>query len=283
MSNAYVNQILFGVSKTDVDGEYIRLLVPYMLTNNWLEKHDIPTTKIQCSSSEESLHIEKPVRTLTANKQDNIFAVKRTHNNKNSLFWSIYEVEHPEEAFLGTRANAEVEHRLKVVAELKKTPKRLKETNSKLTIEQTHALLGSMLVAKEDKLDFCVAYSAYYNKPIIVVYPTTYRVFSPMVDIDLREEDAIILYAEKPSPEKGKHMVYCSEKNPSSKIICDIMDQKTMGSLKSISNYKNPELDAIASKLGVPIIFTSDAGKEKRRKKEDIYNDIKVAIHNDQN
>jgi hypothetical protein len=324
MSNAYVNTILFGVSKQDVNDEYIKGLMPYMLTGEWIHKFEQDGLKLEeqlsslplCDSDnsfaekeitqkESTIHNSTKqcaapsvvslqhrlqnhsIPTLSASRlplsqPDNIFAAKRKYNNHNSLFWAIYEVEHPEDAFLGTRANAEVEHRLKVVAELKKTPKRLKETNSKLTIEQTQALLGSMMVAKEDKLEFCVAYSAYYNKPIIVVYPKTYRVFSPMVDVDLQNEDAIILYAETPSQEKGKHMVYNSEKNPSSKIICDIMDQKTMGPLKSMSNYKNPELDAIASKLGISVSSTTEAGKEKRRKKEDIYNDIKVLIHNDQ-
>jgi hypothetical protein len=303
MSNAYVNNILFGISKFNVDDEYIRGMTPYMLTEEWLRKFEeqrplakneiaepiivatIPDNLVLPKQEQQSYDIDpnNNKKTYPLSNPDNIFAAKRKNNRPNSLFWSIYEVEHPEEAFLGTRANAEVEHRLKVVAELKKTPKRLKETNSKLTIEQTQALLGSMLVAKEDKLDFCAAYSAYYNKPIIVVYPKTYRVFSPMIDVDLRDEDAIILYAEKPAQEKGKNMAYSSEKTPTSKIICDIMGQKTAGPLKAMSNYKNPELDAIAAKLGVPVIFTSDAGKEKRRKKEDIYNDIKVFIHNDQN
>jgi hypothetical protein len=49
-----------------------------------------------------------------------------------------------------------------------------------------------------------------------------------------------------------------------------------------MSNYKNPELDEIASKLKIDIKHKDESGKEKRRKKEDIYNDIRVAIHFDQ-
>jgi hypothetical protein len=284
MSNAYINSILFGFSKTDVNDEYIRGMLPYMLSEERLKIIE-EKEKERGMKEPELLSVpsEKPTTLNPLVKPDRIIFAERKKHNQNSLFWAIYEVEYPEEAFLGTRANAEVEHRLKVVTELKKTPKRLKETNSKLTIEQTQALFGSMLVAKEDKLEFCAAYSAYYNKPIIVVYQKTYRLFSPMIDVDLKDEDAIILYANKPEYEKGKHIVYSSEKNPSSKIICDIMENKVMGPLKTMSNYKNSELDDIARKFGIQITLKTDSGKEKRRKKEDIYNDIKVAIHNDQN
>jgi hypothetical protein len=196
------------------------------------------------------------------------------------LFWSIYEIENPKEAFLGTRANAEVEHRLKVVASLKQTPKRLKETNSKLTIEKTQALIGSMLVAKEDQLDFCIAYAVYYCKPIVVVYPKTYRVFSPTVDVDLADEDVILLYASK--PDYSKSVFYESEKNATPELLAKIVETRIRTPLNSQSTYKAQELDDIAAKLNVATTAVV-AGKEKRRKKDEIYNDILVSTHNDTN
>jgi hypothetical protein len=251
-----------------------------------------------------------------AHKQSNeVFPRPRNHNqlNKNTLFWSIYEIEHPEEAFLGTKANAEIAHRVKVIDFLKKTPKRLKETNSKLTIEQTQALFGAMLTATEDKLEFCTAYAAYYNKPIIVVYENTYRVFSPTVEINIAEdEDPIVLYAKK--QEYSKNIFYISEKNLTKDVLLQITKCRILGPLRSMSSYKNPELDQIAESLQIPITQLIEAKpataknvglaeedathpfsrqndpppkckplKEKRRSKEDIYNDIKVAIHNDMN
>jgi hypothetical protein len=301
MSNPYLNQILFGQSKEQVDSEYMQELIPLMLTDErmkrFLSNVDVDSIPLDhVIGNEVATEIQHTTPRCQVN--DCLYeATKRVgfHKNKgespdesrkifkpNSLFWAIYELQHPEESFLKTRANAEVDHRLKVVTELKKTPKRLKETNSKLTIEQTQALLGSMLVAKEDKLEFCIAYAAYYNKPIVAVYEKTYRVFSPMLDIKLDEEDAILLYVSK--HESSKLPIYTAEKNLTPDMIRTIIETKIQGPLRSMTSYKTPELDELASFFQVPIKFReNDMSKEKRRKKEDVYNDIKVAIHNDMN
>ena len=300
MSNAYINQVIFGNSKENVNDEYVRELMPLMLTDERMKRFQ---SNVEQSLQQQSQSLQQQSQSLQTGPypidfqstenlvadrilpetKEVIFEKKsRFQPKKNSLFWSIYELEHPEEAFLGTKANAEVDHRLKVVASLKPTPKRLKETNSKLTIEQTQALLGSMLVAKEDKLDFCIAYAVYYNKPIMVVYEKTYRVFSPMVDVVLEEEDVILLYASK--PDSSKFPIYTAEKNLTPDMIRTTVRTKIQGPLRSMTSYKTPELDELAAFFQVPIKFReNDISKEKRRKKEDVYNDIKVAIHNDMN
>ena len=271
MSNAYINQVIFGNSKEQVDNEYVVKLLPLMLTDERMKRFQ-SNVELDSAKVQESLPEKKEI-VLDTRKP-------RFQSQKNSLFWSIYELEHPEEAFLGTKANAEVDHRLKVVTALKSTPKRLKETNSKLTIEQTQMLLGSMLVAKEDKLDFCIAYAAYYNKPIIVVYEKTYCVFSPMVGVDVND-DIILLYSSKPD---SKQIIYTAEKMPTPDIVSEIMKSKVMSPLRSMSSYKTPELDEIAAMLNIPTKQMDETRlKEKRRKKEDIYNDIKVEIHKDMN
>jgi hypothetical protein len=301
MSNAYLNQVLFGYSKDQVNAEYICSLLPQMLTD---------TRVRMCSSANELVDKEEPADKELADKEladkeladkelvnhptpqlqepdsNNIAvsAFQRRKRVQNSLFWAIYDIENPTNEFK-TRANLEIEHRIKVVSELKKTPKRLKETNSKLTIDQTQALLGSMLVAKEDKLDFCIAYAVYYNKSILVVYDKTYRVFSPTVETDITDpENVILLYCQKPD----KMVVYESEKNLSSSLLNSILETKVMGPLKAMSNYKTPELAEIASKFHIEIHSSepSNGGKPakmKARKKEDIYNDIRVAMHIDMN
>ena len=279
MSNAYINQVLFGNSKQTVDAEYIQELLPLMLTTDYTLLVPLSTVPLpeELTISQEKEIVHQPVFPKPRNQN---------HLNKNSLFWSIYEIENPEEAFLGTKANAEINHRIKVIDALKKTPKILKETNSKLTIEQTQALFGKMLTAKEDNLDFCIAYAAYYKKPIVVVYEKTYRVFSPTVEINIsEEEDPIVLYASKSG--------YNSEKNLTPDILQNIIKTRILGPLRSMSSYKNPELYDLAVFLQIPITQESQmkiienarskGSKEKRRSKEDIYNDIKVAIHNDMN
>lgn len=280
MSNAYLNQVLFGHSKDQVDANYICDLLPLMLTDDKLsipQNICIETPAVVCQI-EDAKKEEKKEENIPEKRSEPVPAFQRRKLVQNSLFWAIYDIECPDNLFQ-TRANAEIEQRLKVATELKKTPKRLKDTNSKLTIEQTQSLLGSMLVAKEDALEFCTAYAVYYNKSIVVAYEKTYRIFSPTVDIDISDpENVILLYASKPD----KMVVYESEKNLSTSILQRIVETKIAGPLKAMSNYKNPELYDIASKLHIEVVSNATQ-KSKARKKEDIYNDIRVAIHIDMN
>lgn len=297
MSNAYVNQILFGHSKRDVTPEYIQSMMPFMLTDSKMNTMQSPTMQSPTLQSPVVITTEVPKDSHTqlpekinkdtikseseivhTNNKDRTFH-QPFHKSCRNLFWSIYELENPSEAFLRTRANIEIETRIKIIDELKKNPKCLKYSNSKLTLEQTQGLYGSMLTAKEDRIDFCIAYAVYYKKPIIVVYQKSYRVFSPTVEIDLSEEN-IVLYASK--PEGARSISYIPERSLTNEIIANIVNTKIEGPLKSMSTYKTAELDEIALKLQIPVKQT-DSGKEKRRKKEDIYNDIKVVIHNDMN
>ena len=270
MSNAYLNQVLYGHSKDNVTAKYICDLLPLMLTDD-----KILATQSSFQPLPPPLETDVVVQ-ITKDTESPAPAFQRRKMVQNSLFWAIYEIECPDHAFQ-TRANAEIEQRLKVATELKKTPKRLKDTNSKLTMEQTQTLLGSMLVAKEDKLEFCIAYAVYYNKTIIVAYEKTYRVFSPTVEINMTDpENTILLYASKPD----KFVVYDPEKNLSASLLQNLVETKVAGPLKPVSNYKNQELYDIASKFKINIL-SDGTGKQKTRKKGDIYDDIRVAIHID--
>jgi hypothetical protein len=194
----------------------------------------------------------------------------------NTLFWAIFSSENPKETFLRpSAANVEIETRIQVVNSLRNTPKRLKDTNSKLSMEATQGLLGAMLIAREDKIDFCVVYSVFYKKHILIVYPNTCRIFSPSTTTDIEDDDhVIILYAEKPD---GK-IVYSAEPNPTKEMADSILQTKPT-LLKAQSNYKTPELESIAAHFGI----ATKTAEGKRRKKEDVYNDVRLVIHNDMN
>ena len=271
MSNAYLNNILFGNSASNITREYVESLVPHMCTEDWMRSCQSCLTK---KTEDAPIPESKPVD----NDQKPLAQPKYTKKqiNKNTLFWSIYEHECPGEAFMNPySANVEIDTRLKVVDSLKKTPKRLKETNSKLTLEETQGLFGSMLTAREDKLEFCVAYSVFYNKHILVVYNKTYRLFSPTVSADIEDDDHVIIL--RASKERGT-VVYTAEQNTTKAMADDIMREKD-AKMRAQSHYKIPELEAIAEKWSIP---TRTIGN-KRRKKEDVYNDVLLAIHNDMN
>ena len=195
----------------------------------------------------------------------------------NTLFWAIYKHENPKEEFLRpSAANVEIETRIKIVDSLKNTPKRLKDTNSKMTLESTQSLLGAMLTCREDKLDFCVAYSVYFGKHILVVYPNTHRIFSPSTTTDIEDDDHVIIV--RAFSDGRKKVAYSTEPNPT-KEMADTIMRDTPTLLKAQSNYKIAELESIAERFSIPT--KTDANK--RRKKEDVYNDIRLALHNDMN
>ena len=295
MSNVYANQVLFGHSKNLVDKNYVDGLVPNMLTTQWLltqsdpaEKKEFDTPNVANVSQTEDEF--SPVASLNNPRTHLAYADAAPEITQptpivrparktlpgNTLFWAIFSSENPKETFLRpSAANVEIETRIQVVNSLRATPKRLKDTNSKLSMEATQGLLGSMLIAREDKIDFCIVYSVFYKKHILIVYPNTCRIFSPSTTTDIEDDDhVIILYAEKPD---GK-IVYSAEPNPTKQLADTILQTKPT-LLKAQSNYKTPELESIATHFGIAIKTTEG----KRRKKEDVYNDVRLVIHNDMN
>jgi hypothetical protein len=201
-----------------------------------------------------------------------------------TLFWAIYSAENPKEAFLRPSAkNVEIETRMQIVDRLKMTPKRLKETSAKLTMEQTQALFGAMLTAREDRLDFCVAYSVYYNKHILIVYEKTYRLFSPTFDTTIEDDDHVIILRAIPAAAAsrngaGKTNYVFDPEDANPKATAESILRTHLPPLRAQSNYKTPELESMAAKMGIPTKSETDG---KRRKKEDMYNDLRVVIHND--
>ena len=299
MSNPYVNQLLFGHTKQTVTPEYVKSLEANMLTTEWLAKRNSLSIETNSPNSQKDPFVSdrpeffeklrnidtqckaKPkeyeeipenfVRRSVVKRPETPYPSREKQGN--SLFWAIYGYENPAEEFLRpSAANVEIETRLKIVASLKQNPKRLKDTNSKMTLESTQALLGSMLTAREDKLEFCIAYSVYFGKHILVVYPNTYQLFSPSTTAEIEDDDhVIILYASK-----KQKIVYSAEPNPT-KQMADAIIHTKLTVLKAQSNYKIPELESVANKLNI----ATKTAEGKRRKKEDVYNEIRLAIHND--
>jgi hypothetical protein len=228
MTNVYTNKILFGHSNNQITPEYLKKMESYMLTEQWLSTNTSvqlpPPTKGPSepssvgssepftvgSSEPSSVGSSEPlsvapqpkierIRDLPKPDLRQVSAPRHREQPGNTLFWAIHSFVHPKEAFLRpSAANVEIETRVQIVNSMRTTPKRLKDTNSKMTMEATQGLLGSMLTAREDRIEFCVAYSVYYGKHIIIVYPNSCRVFSPTVETEIEDDDhVIILHAKK--------------------------------------------------------------------------------------
>lgn len=302
MCNSYLNGILYGHSHRNISPEYIaKHIAPHIFNATWLETY--MNNSVETIQEQEPLPIvepaplqrtqehtqepqpqqkqEKPPRQTKEKEPPNKLEYFRP-KQQNTLFWSIYTNEYPTESFLRLQSdkNTEIETRVRVVDTLKTHKNRLKDTNSKLTMEATQSLFGAMLVAQEDRPEFCIAYSAFFNKNIFIVYPNTYKVFSPTVEVDVEDDDhSIIIYAERKQGCRSTNqsrVSYGVDLSPTKQKVMDILENK-LTVLKTQPNYKTAELEEMAGKFGIET-KTEDG---KRLKKQELYDNIRVFIHND--
>jgi len=264
MSSPFINRVLFGHGSKDINQAYMDGLKRFMYTSDYVVE---PTVVISTPTDLDKIaHPEPYLSKPTSNSK------RFTPAHKNTLFWSIFLAvhEYPEYMEASRKSgNREIEEKLRIVESLKPFPKRLKDTNSKLTLEGTQALYGSLMTSRDDRLEFCVAYAAHYNKTIWIMYPKTYRVYSPTVQVQTNAEDAIILWAT-PGPKHS--VIYSLDQDPNT-VLDELLRTREPG-LRSQSTYKMDELIAIAHKLGVVV-------PAKKPKKSELYNEIRLYISKD--
>jgi hypothetical protein len=255
MSSPFLNKLVFFPKTPSIQD-----LEPYM----YLEGREFQPAL--APQPEPDIHSEEKVGVVKPREVKYTPSVKP--GVRNTLFWSVFMAMHEYADYLDAlrrSGNREIEEKVRMVDSLKKSPKILKETNAKLTLEQTQALYGSLLTSREDRIEFCAAYTAFYKRTIWLVYPKTYRVYSPTVDASL-ESDAIVIRVE-PGP---KHtFIYSLDQESDIKTL---IGERT-GLLNAQSKYKMDELVAIAGKIGVTVV--------PKAKKQEVYDAIRVAIHND--
>jgi len=265
-SSPFINRVLFGHGAKDINVAYMEDLKKYMYTSEYIaETTAISTPTVKNLEVDTEAEPEPECATILAPK-------RFTPTHKNTLFWSIFLAvhEYPEYMEASRKSgNREIEEKLRIVESLKPFPKRLKDTNSKLTLEGTQALYGSLMTSRDDRLEFCVAYAAHYNKTIWIMYPKTYRVYSTTVQVHTNAEDAIILWAT-PGPKHS--VIYSLDQDPNT-VLDELLRTRETG-LRSQSTYKMDELVSIANKIGIVV-------PAKKPKKSELYNEIRLYISKD--
>ena len=118
-----------------------------------------------------------------------------------SIFVSVFGIE--EYMRIGNRMpNRELEEKQKIMLELSKTPKKLKECNQRLTNDNIQEILSGLYVSTNDEIMLLVAYSVYYNRIIYLVFKHSYLVVSPTKDATLLPyEDKSSSYASLSNPQ----------------------------------------------------------------------------------
>jgi hypothetical protein len=185
--------------------------------------------------------------------------------------------QHPEEMYPINPGCVEIAVRMEVVNGLKTNPKRLKDTNSKLTLEASNGLLGAMMVAQTDKETFCVAYSVHFNKHILVLNSKTYKLYAPSQSASIEDDaDVVILQASSSSGgRKGAQPKYSLDLKSSKEKAMEAMREKVNADMEPVSKYTVAQLNDLKTRLGL-----GEESKEKLKKQE-LYDMIRVAIFRD--
>jgi hypothetical protein len=193
-----------------------------------------------------------------------------TPKQENTLFWCLFigvygytdylKIEHKYN-------NAEIEEKQALVEALGKTPRRLKETNHRITNQSIQELLSGVMVAKHDTLFSIIAYSVYYGRQVIVIFENnTYVRFRP----EMETESNIVFLHCRVGPRRN---IYSVELEPSKERMVEISEkgvelESYLKPLKGISSYKMPELEEIAKKIGV------EWAPNAKQKKVELYGKI---------
>lgn len=210
---------------------------------------------------------------------------KNKVGNRLSIFQSIFILHYgfSEFTMLGNRiANREIEEKQKIMETLSKTPKKLKDGTQKLTNDNIQEIISGLFVSSKEEVMHIVAYSAFYNKIIYLVFQHSYLVFSPTKDIEItetriREHDVYILYQTRKHPKYGGS--YYPELEPTLGMIQQIHNTKVhlehyAKPFRGISAYKMTELERIANKIGILEENPADTTKPVKHNKRELYDKI---------
>jgi len=195
-----------------------------------------------------------------------------------SIFQSVFLLHYGYSEYImaGNRMlNRELEEKQKIMETLSKTPKKLKECNHKLTNDNIQEILSGLLVATKEEIMHLVAYSVYYNRIIYLVFTHSYLVFSPTKETAVDStniESVYILNQTRKHPKYGGS--YYPDFNPTLEKLENIHNSKIhlehyAKPFKGVSAYKLPELEEMATKMGV-----FENGVPVKYKKKELYDKI---------
>lgn len=203
------------------------------------------------------------------------------HSQEHSLFWSLFIAVYGYSVYAREQNNkpwnTRIDERVRIVESLKSTPRRLKDCNHKLTLDQIQALFSSLMTSPHDSIDQLIVYSIYYSRPIVVLYDSIHakHVFLPSLASVLEEDDvsdtAIIYLLATPSSVNNRMQYACllDRESIQDRRNYFLLENIKDGGLRAISSYKVAELQDIADQINLDIPTAT-------KKKEDLYHAIKM-------
>jgi hypothetical protein len=247
-----IHQIFYSCNKfdnaTQVENLHQYMLTPqnYLVLKNLVKSEEpvveiIKTNPVSNPEKPPSICESKPIAPFYPQKE-------------NSLFWCIYSACYGLDEFhmIGSRyQNRELDEKQKIIQFIKQNPKKLKESNHKVTNIMIQELLSALMIQKMASLQDCIAYSIFYNKRIYVVKNAMYFIYRSIEIETYSCENTIVIYC-KNDKEYGLDLEVNEEK------IDHIVNNKIRifnaeKPLKPLSEYKIPNLEKMALILGIPV------------------------------
>jgi hypothetical protein len=202
----------------------------------------------------------------------------RLHSQEHSLFWSLFIAVYGYGVYAREQNNkpwnTRIDERVRIVESLKATPRRLKDCNHKLTLDQIQALFSTLMTSPHDSIDQLIVFSIYYSRPIVVMYDSIHakHVFLPSLASVLDEDvsDAAIYLLATPSSTNNRmqYAYLLDRESIQSRRNYFLLENIKDGGLRALSSYKVADLQSIADQIHLDIQTT--------KKKEDLYHAIKM-------
>lgn len=185
--------------------------------------------------------------------------------NGDVLFWSVYvgifglsnyhSVSHNLQRY-------EIEYKKKIIQQIQDDGKSFKLLNHKLTNINIQEMMSELSVSKTSTLLSVYAYATAYKQNIYIVYPN--NTYMSILQSQSSATDYVIIYYI------NRHKCgfeQCTHPNMLTQLMqTHVAIETPENPLKSISNYKLPELVEIAERLHIP---------HEKMKKQELYSAVR--------
>ena len=302
MSNptaSYLNQIFYKHKKFD-NPDDIQCLEKWMLSSDNMDKLTEPTPTLSTSIASPtispvitcppppftSIPTISPVINCAPIKISNIHTKNFKPHKEDTLFWCAYTAFHGEPAYhiIGNRyKNTEIQEKLEILNYIKANPAIIKLSrgpdNKKLSQSRIMETQAELMVNKKTSWATFFIMCLFYKIQAIVLceHTNTYLEFCPNIPAGETLVETFIFWRSRDghfsvnlTPAKIDQLAEIRN----SRIL---LDYSSPSPLKSVSSFKMPELEEIATKLGITIAqFVQPEGATKvvKPKKADWYDAI---------
>jgi hypothetical protein len=197
----------------------------------------------------------------------------------NTLFWSIFigQYGYAEYLRIGTKyLNREMDEKHAIVKALSATPKKMKQSNYKITNVAIQEIMAEMSILQHDRFMNVVAYAAFYEKTIVLVFDHSYMVFRPTDgNEDPRGFDpATTIVVEQQAENARRKRMYGVVLDVTPEYLARMVDTKIRlehytKPMKGVSSYTTAELEERMSKI--PSLEIERENHPKKWKKSELY------------